>query len=58
VSFTKADANSLTIRSEELEEVTYKEWYFDNFRLYALPNIPEGISDVTTESKKSKAIYD
>jgi len=58
VSFTKADANSLTIRLEESEEVTYKEWYFDNFRLYALPNIPEGISDVTTESQKSKAIYD
>ena len=58
VSFTKADANSLTIRLEESEEVTYKEWYFDNFRLYVLPNISDGISDVTTEYQKSKAIYD
>lgn len=54
VSFEKTDDASLTIRLDEAAEVNYKEWYFDNLRLYLLTPEGNGIKDANADSRENR----
>lgn len=57
-SFTKTDDGDLTLRLEESSDMTYKEWYADNFRLYRLEIGTEGIQQVTNTQQMDEVVYD
>ncbi len=60
-SFEKADNADLTIRFEEATEVTYKEWFVDNIRLYQLLDgepTPDGIRTIQSRQRDTQNYFD